>query len=66
MYHAMLLKLSGIDGIFFDWYGTTDFYDWKIIRQNTETAVSIFQRARLKFGIMYEDDVLKIALDLSG
>ena len=63
MYHAMLLKLSGIDGVFFDWYGTTDFYDWNIIRKNTETAVSIFQKAGLKFGIMYEDAVLKIALD---
>ena len=63
MYHAILLKLSGIDGVFFDWYGTIDFNDWKIIKQSTENAVSVFQKAGLEFGIVYEDQVLKIALD---
>lgn len=61
MYHAILLKLSGIDGVFFDWYGTMDFSDWRNIKERTENAVSIFTKAGLEFGIVYEDYVLKVA-----
>lgn len=63
MYHAILLKLSGIDGVFFDWYGTMDFSDWREIKTRTETAVSIFGKAGLEFGIVYEDYTLKVALN---
>jgi len=42
MYHAILLKLSGIDGVFFDWYGTMNFSDWREIKTRTENAVAIF------------------------
>lgn len=63
MYHAILLKLSGIDGVLFDWYGTKDFSDWKEIKTRTENAVTIFGKAGLEFGIVYEDYTLKIALN---
>ena len=27
-YHALLMKLAGIDGVIFDWYGTADYLDY--------------------------------------
>jgi glycoprotein endo-alpha-1,2-mannosidase len=62
MYHAILLKLSGIDGVFFDWYGTMNFSDWREIKTRTENAVAIFGKAGLEFGIVYEDYTLNVAV----
>src|SRR5271168_67948 len=34
-YHVLLMKLSGIDGVIVDWYGSTDFMDYRINNQAT-------------------------------
>ena len=34
-YQALLMKLSGIDGIIVDWYGIEDFWDYGLINEST-------------------------------
>ena len=36
-YHFLLMKLSGVDGVIFDWYGSQDIYDYGLIKEATET-----------------------------
>ena len=33
-YHALLMILSGIDGVLVDWYGMEDFWDYAILNQS--------------------------------
>ena len=33
-YHALLMKLAGIDGVVIDWYGTVDFLDYGLNHRN--------------------------------
>src|SRR5947208_276235 len=42
-YHVLLMKLSGLDGIIVDWYGSADFFDYGI---NNSATVKLFQFAR--------------------
>jgi hypothetical protein len=60
-YELLLMKLSGIDGIFIDWYGTsTDAgqADYSKVRANTLALISRIGRAGLKYSIVYEDQAL--------
>lgn len=52
---AMLVKMSGIDGVIFDWYGRDDMYDYASINRNTLKMIPILEKAGLKFAICYED-----------
>jgi hypothetical protein len=62
-YHLLLMKYSGIDGLLFDWYGSSDLYDYPAIRENTELLVQRLDEVGLKFGIVYEDRTVSAALD---
>ena len=35
-YQVLLMKMSGMDGVIVDWYGTSDFRDYAAINQATE------------------------------
>ncbi len=58
-YHLLLMKLAGIDGVIFDWYGTKDIYDYELIKKSTETFIDNLEDLGLQFSIMYEDRVVK-------
>ncbi|WP_108867914.1 glycoside hydrolase family 71/99-like protein [Aquimarina aquimarini] len=56
-YHFLMMKLSGIDGVIFDWYGSKDLHDYGLIKQSTETFITALEDLGLQFSIMYEDRV---------
>lgn len=56
-YHLLLMKLTGIDGVIFDWYGSRDVYDYNLIKKNTESFIEKVEDVGLQFSIMYEDKV---------
>lgn len=58
-YQVLLMKLSGIDGIIVDWYGTEDFRDYKVLNKATGKIFEYSKRAGLRFVICYEDQTVK-------
>ncbi|MBC7000393.1 glycoside hydrolase family 71/99-like protein [Cytophaga sp. FL35] len=56
-YHFLLMKLAGIDGVIFDWYGSRNENDYGLIREATETFMEELNDIDLDFAIMYEDRV---------
>jgi hypothetical protein len=64
-YHFLMMKLSGIDGVIFDWYGSKDLHDYGLIKTSTETFINTLEDLGLNFSIMYEDRVAAQAADQS-
>jgi len=58
-YQVLLMRLSGIDGVIVDWYGTEDFRDYAVLNESTEKLFSYINKAGLKFSICYEDQTIK-------
>ena len=56
-YHFLLMKMAGVDGVIFDWYGSRDLYDYQLIKESTETFMATLDDLGLGFSIMYEDRV---------
>ncbi|KAA1247942.1 glycoside hydrolase family 71/99-like protein [Aquimarina sp. RZ0] len=54
-YHFLMMKLAGVDGVIFDWYGSKDLHDYKKIKIATETFITTLEDLGLGFSIMYED-----------
>ena len=54
-YHALLMKLAGIDGAIFDWYGTMDYFDYASIHRHSTAFAERAARTGLKFAVCYED-----------
>lgn len=54
-YHLLLMKLSGIDGLLIDWYGTFDVNDYRQNLTNSNTLIDQIDDAGLDFGIVYEE-----------
>jgi hypothetical protein len=57
-YQLLLMKLSGIDGVFIDWPGVQNKFDYPMLVRNTEKIVSLLDRVGLQFAIVYEDQNL--------
>lgn len=57
-YQLLLMKLSGIDGVFIDWPGVQNKFDYPLMVKNTEKIVSMLDRVGLQFAIVYEDQNL--------
>jgi hypothetical protein len=57
-YQVLLMKLSGIDGVIVDWYGTGNLYDYPGINDRTNAMFEYIEKAGLKFSICYEDQTL--------
>jgi hypothetical protein len=55
---CILMKLSGIDGVIIDWYGTDDYLDYAINHRNTLSLIDAVKRCGLKFAICYEDSTV--------
>ena len=58
-YQALLMKISGIDGVLVDWYGIEDFWDYKVLHESTQVLFEMMKKAGLKFAIVYEDQTVK-------
>jgi hypothetical protein len=52
------MKLSGIDGVLIDWYGTKDLYDYTLLNRNAQKMIEACSKAGLKFSIVLEDQVV--------
>jgi hypothetical protein len=62
-YQLLLMKLSGIDGVFIDWPGTLNLNDYPLLVHNTKQIVSVLSRIGLQYAIVYEDQNLVNATD---
>lgn len=58
-YQVLLMKLSGIDGVIVDWYGTEEWRDYAVNNAATLKLFESVKRAGLKFIICYEDQTVK-------
>lgn len=54
-YHLLLMKYSGIDGVLIDWYGSSDFGDYKKNRENSKALIEMLEKVGLEYAIVYED-----------
>jgi hypothetical protein len=61
-YQLLLMKYSGIDGILIDWYGSTDWNDYKSNRVNSEAIINVLDKVGLKFAIVYEDQTIPVVV----
>lgn len=57
-YHALLLRVAGIDGAVADWYGTGQLYDYPLIDEATGLLFEQLGDAGLQFAVCYEDATL--------
>jgi hypothetical protein len=62
-YHVLLMKLSGIDGVAVDWYGSDNFNDYAINNQRTLALLNYARKAGLKFSLCYEDQSIQHEID---
>lgn len=62
-YHALLMKVGGLDGIVVDWYGASGAYDYPLINAGTERIIAAARRAGLAVAICYEDRTLRARID---
>jgi hypothetical protein len=58
-YHALLMKVAGVDGVIADWYGNDNFNDYAMIHRRTEALFETLRSRGLKFAVCYEDRILK-------
>ncbi|CAN5431556.1 hypothetical protein BH11ARM2_BH11ARM2_08980 [soil metagenome] len=54
----LLMKFAGIDGVFADWYGDREQYDYVGIHKNTQLLLETAKRAGMKFALVYEDQTV--------
>ncbi|CAM1344434.1 glycoside hydrolase family 71/99-like protein [Tenacibaculum amylolyticum] len=57
-YHLLLMKLSGVDGVIFDWYGIRNVRDFNLIKEGMESFLKELDKTKLEFAVMYEDRVV--------
>ncbi len=53
--HVLLMKFAGIDGLFIDWYGDADHFDYAVNNRNSQRTIEAAMKAGLKFALVYED-----------
>lgn len=59
-YHLLLMKLCGVDGVIFDWYGKRDVLDFDYIKKGMENFIEELEKTDLEFAVMYEDRVVEV------
>ena len=57
-YHALLMKLAGIDGVILDWYGTADYFDYASIHHHASAFVGQAAKTGLQIAVCYEDQTI--------
>ena len=43
------MKLSGIDGVIVDWYGSENFWDYGLLNESTQALFKYIKKAGLTF-----------------
>lgn len=61
--HLLMMKYAGVDGILIDWYGTYDFNDYRMVKENTDALVEMLDKVGLEYAIVYEDRFLNNIVD---
>ncbi len=56
--HTLQMKIAGIDGVFIDWYGTQDMYDYARNNLNTGKLIGACSLVGLKFSVVIEDAIV--------
>jgi hypothetical protein len=62
-YQVLLMKLSGIDGVIVDWYGSENFWDYSLLNESTLALFQYIKKAGLLFSICYEDQTIRHMID---
>ncbi len=58
-YQLLLMKLSGIDGVFIDWPGTqSGVLDYVLMVRNANSMIAMLNKVGLNYAIVYEDQNL--------
>ncbi len=60
---VQLMRASGIQGVFLDWYGIEHFADYADVHKNCQVMIQCIQRAKMKFAVVYEDHTVKNLVD---
>jgi len=58
-YQLLLMKLSGIDGVFIDWPGTLNHADFQKNVANSNAVIARLAKVGLQYAIVYEDQNLQ-------
>jgi len=62
-YQVAIMKIAGIDGVIFDWYGAKDANDYKVINDSTIAMIEVLRKAGMHYTICYEDQIMKKMID---
>jgi hypothetical protein len=62
-YQVLLMKLSGINGVIVDWYGSENFWDYGLLNDSTQALFKYIKKAGLLFSICYEDQTIRLMID---
>ncbi|MCL2192228.1 MAG: discoidin domain-containing protein [Treponema sp.] len=62
-YHLALMKMAGIDGVLFDWYGITDGIDYRHIHESTIAMIELIRHRGMQYAIVYEDQSIRHLMD---
>jgi hypothetical protein len=54
-YALLCLKLTGFDGVFINYYGNTDLYDYVANLENTLAIIKMVKKVGLHYSLVYED-----------
>jgi hypothetical protein len=63
---VLQMKFAGIDGAIVDWYGTDDYLDYGVNHRNAQAFIEEMQRAGMRYGVLYEDEVAAARLVKDG
>jgi len=58
-YHLALMKMAGIDGVLFDWYGITEGIDYRPIHEATMAMIDLIRQRGMRYAIVYEDQSIR-------
>jgi hypothetical protein len=59
-YQAALMKIAGLDGVIFDWYGSYPASDFGENHEYAKAMAAVLKRADLNFLVCYEDNTLNM------
>ena len=62
-YQLALMKMAGIDGVIFDWYGISQGLDYRSIHEATLVMIDLIKKRGMKYAICYEDQSIRHLMD---
>lgn len=62
-YQVAVMKIAGVDGVIFDWYGAKDANDYKAINDSTVAMIKVLREAGMRYAVCYEDQIMKKMVD---